>query len=220
MNFCVDVARIPGESNDRPSMIILACASRELPFPTKYIVQPPKVVLLLALKVLTSPIPVNVAATTTVLVPPVGAHPCASQAKACSVMIVGDKAAADRSLASKVKAPWDTGPHPLSTMAPVTSLAEIAYVAISRQASVVASLARTVSELLVHCVAAACSTHSVFDAPATCVATLSRTGAAAAAVPPRAPKAKAVARIAITEFAAVFEPLAPCARLLLFLPSC
>src|SRR3989442_12758413 len=75
-------------------MIRAAVASRELPLPTKYIVQPPKVDLLLALNVLTTPTPLYVALTCATLVVPVGTHPAVSQVNACSVMSIGERAGA------------------------------------------------------------------------------------------------------------------------------
>ena len=89
-------------------------ASRELPLPTKYIVQPPKVDLLLALNVLTTPTPVYVALTCATLVAPVGRHPAALHANACSVMSIGVSAALARPLVSIENAPAASGAQPVS----------------------------------------------------------------------------------------------------------
>jgi hypothetical protein len=79
--FWLDVESEPSASSDRPSMVNVAAASRELPLPTKYIVQPRNDDLLLDLNVSTSPMPVYVALTSAVRVP-VGLHPLASHVNA------------------------------------------------------------------------------------------------------------------------------------------
>src|SRR5688572_12856404 len=115
LDFWLDTERKPGGSSGWPSMVTVATASRELPFPTKYIVQFPNVDLLLALNVKTSPTPVKVAATTVVRSGrPLGWQKPASHTSSCSWIVVAEKAAPDRDFVSYVKRPSGTGAQPVS----------------------------------------------------------------------------------------------------------
>src|SRR5438309_2417375 len=112
--FCVDVKSEPSASSDWAPMLRVALASREVPFPTKYIAQPPNVDLLFALNVLTRPGPVYVALTCATRVVPVGRQPVAPQVNASSVMSIGASVAPARPLASIEKAPSASGAQPVS----------------------------------------------------------------------------------------------------------
>jgi hypothetical protein len=112
--FCVDVKSEPSASSDWVPMLRVALASREVPFPTKYIEQAPNVDLLLDLKVFTTPVPAYVALTCATLVVPVGRQPVAPQVNASSVMSIGASVAPARLLVSIQNALWASGAQPVS----------------------------------------------------------------------------------------------------------